>query len=207
MLQAAVGVEHRSVAAAWHNLGGIAHSKGEHERAEPMARRAVQIRGAALGDDHLQVATERHERWDSLRTLTPNWMNRLPGLPYTGDDPDGYMSAVEVADSLERYRQAIDAPVRTGTTVIGLRPASPGWHVETDLGPWRCRAVVIATGADQPTPHPRGRRRAAGRGPPTEPDAVPEFRTRQSTGGLMLYRDIEDAPRWSSMSVPGAAGS
>ena len=88
----------------------------------------------------------RHERWDSLRTLTPNWMNRLPGLPYTGDDPDGYMSAVEVADSLERYRQAIDAPVRTGTTVIGLRPASPGWHVETDQGPWRCRAVVIATG-------------------------------------------------------------
>jgi putative flavoprotein involved in K+ transport len=89
----------------------------------------------------------RHERWDSLRTLTPNWMNRLPGLPYAGDDPDGYMTAAEVADSLVRYRQLIDAPVHTGTTVLGVRPASHGWYVETDQGPWRCRAVVIATGA------------------------------------------------------------
>jgi putative flavoprotein involved in K+ transport len=89
----------------------------------------------------------RHERWDSLRTLTPNWMNRLPGLRYAGDDPDGYMTAAEVADRLVRYGQVIDAPVHTGTTVVGLRPASPGWHVETDQGPWRCRAVVIATGA------------------------------------------------------------
>ena len=89
----------------------------------------------------------RHERWDSLRTLTPNWMNRLPGLPYAGDDPDGYMTAAEVADSLVRYRQVIDAPVQIGTTVVGVGPASQGWHVETDQGPWRCRAVMIATGA------------------------------------------------------------
>jgi len=94
----------------------------------------------------------RHERWDSLRTLTPNWMNRLPGLPYAGDDPDGYMTAAEVADSLVRYGQVIDAPVQTGTTVVALRPANPGWHVDTDQGRWRCRAVVIATGA---TSHPR----------------------------------------------------
>jgi putative flavoprotein involved in K+ transport len=89
----------------------------------------------------------RHERWDSLRTLTPNWMNRLPGLPYTGDDPDGYMTAVEVADRLVQYGQVIDAPVQTGTTVVGVGPASQGWRVDTDQGPWRCRAVMIATGA------------------------------------------------------------
>jgi putative flavoprotein involved in K+ transport len=93
----------------------------------------------------------RHERWDSLRTLTPNWMNRLPGLPYAGDDPDGYITAAEIADRLVRYRQVIDAPVQTGTTVVGVRPASQGWYVDTDQGPWRCRAVVIATGAtDRP---------------------------------------------------------
>jgi putative flavoprotein involved in K+ transport len=89
----------------------------------------------------------RHERWESLRTLTPNWMNRLPGLPYTGDDPDGYMTAAEVADSLVRYGHDIDAPVQTNTTVVGIAPASQGWLVETDQGPWQCRAVVIATGA------------------------------------------------------------
>ena len=35
----------------------------------------------------------RTERWDSLRLLTPNWMTALPGAPYEGDDPDGYMTA------------------------------------------------------------------------------------------------------------------
>jgi len=27
----------------------------------------------------------RHERWDSLKLLTPNWQSRLPGCSYTGD--------------------------------------------------------------------------------------------------------------------------
>jgi putative flavoprotein involved in K+ transport len=31
----------------------------------------------------------RHERWDSLRLLTPNWLARLPGHAYAGPDPDG----------------------------------------------------------------------------------------------------------------------
>jgi putative flavoprotein involved in K+ transport len=88
----------------------------------------------------------RHERWESLRTLTPNWMNRLPGHPYTGDDPDGYMTATEVADSLVRYAHDIDAPVKTGTTVVGISPTGQGWRVHTDQGPWRCQTVVIATG-------------------------------------------------------------
>ena len=35
----------------------------------------------------------RRERWDSLRLLTPNWQSRLPGVPYDGADPDGYMTA------------------------------------------------------------------------------------------------------------------
>jgi len=42
----------------------------------------------------------RRERWDSLRLLTPNWHTRLPGLDYAGDDPDGFMTAPEVADHL-----------------------------------------------------------------------------------------------------------
>ena len=38
----------------------------------------------------------RHERWDSLRMLTPNWQSRLPGYRYQGTDPDGFMSMPEV---------------------------------------------------------------------------------------------------------------
>ena len=30
----------------------------------------------------------KHERWDSLRLLTPNWQCTLPGQQYAGDEPD-----------------------------------------------------------------------------------------------------------------------
>jgi putative flavoprotein involved in K+ transport len=35
----------------------------------------------------------RTQRWPSLRLLTPNWLTRLPGYDYAGDDPGGYMPA------------------------------------------------------------------------------------------------------------------
>jgi putative flavoprotein involved in K+ transport len=39
----------------------------------------------------------RSSTWDSLRLLTPNWMTRLPHWAYSGEQPDGYMTAAEVA--------------------------------------------------------------------------------------------------------------
>jgi putative flavoprotein involved in K+ transport len=89
----------------------------------------------------------RTERWDSLRLLTPNWMTQLPGRQYEGDDPHGYMGAMDVADLLSAYAAQGPAPVHTGTTVTRASPIDRGWHVETNHGPWRCRAVVIASGA------------------------------------------------------------
>ncbi len=38
----------------------------------------------------------RSQSWDSLHLLTPNWMTRLPGFEYDGDDRDGFMSAPEL---------------------------------------------------------------------------------------------------------------
>lgn len=89
----------------------------------------------------------RTERWDSLRLLTPNWQSRLPGFFYDGDDPDGYRSMPEVIDFLVRYAGVISAPVETHTSVISLSAADGGFMVATDKGVWRCRAVVLATGA------------------------------------------------------------
>jgi len=54
----------------------------------------------------------RHERWDSLRLLTPNWLSRLPSLRYDGPDPDGYMTMGEVIDFIERFAVASHAPIR-----------------------------------------------------------------------------------------------
>jgi putative flavoprotein involved in K+ transport len=89
----------------------------------------------------------RRERWDSLRLLTPNWQSRLPGFHYEGADPDGYMTMREVIDFVSRYAVASAAPVRTGTDVTSVRPVEGGYHVTTTTGEWRCRAVVIASGA------------------------------------------------------------
>lgn len=89
----------------------------------------------------------RHERWDSLRLLTPNWQSRLPGYRYAGDDPDGYMTMPEVIEFIERYARISGAPVRTGTTVLSVSAGDGGYRVLTDRGAWHCRAVVIASGA------------------------------------------------------------
>ena len=89
----------------------------------------------------------RRERWDSLRLLTPNWQSRLPDFKYSGDDPDGFMAMSEVVDFIADYASATGAPVRTGTTVTSVACLEGGFCVSTDRGDWRCRAVIVASGA------------------------------------------------------------
>jgi len=89
----------------------------------------------------------RHERWSSLRLLTPNWQSRLPGYAYDGADPDGFMTMPEVVDFVAGFARFIAAPVRTGVTVTSVLATDDGYLVETDRGAWRCRAVVLASGA------------------------------------------------------------
>jgi putative flavoprotein involved in K+ transport len=89
----------------------------------------------------------RRERWDSLRLLTPNWQSRLPGLRDEGPDPDGYMTAGEVTDLIERFAAVSRAPVRTGENVTSVRPDGDGYLVTASGGELACRAVVIASGA------------------------------------------------------------
>ena len=89
----------------------------------------------------------RRERWDSLRLLTPNWLSRLPGYPYTGADPDGFMTMPKVVELITGFAAASSAPVRTRATVRSLRRIDGGYHVWTDDGELRCRSVVLASGA------------------------------------------------------------
>jgi len=107
----------------------------------------------ALSIDHVvlergEVAHSwRTERWDSLRLLTPNWQSRLPGYAYTGDDPDGFMTMPEVAAFLQRYAELSTVPVVTGTRVTQVRQDGGGYELSTSRGAWRCRKLVIASGA------------------------------------------------------------
>ncbi|MGD8578902.1 MAG: NAD(P)-binding domain-containing protein [Lysobacterales bacterium] len=105
-----------------------------------------------LGVEHIVIErgsvanSWRHERWDSLRLLTPNWQTRLPGQAYDGADPDGYMTMPELIGFLDRYAGRAAAPLLTDTRVTAVRPEMGGYRVETDRGDWWTRAVVIATG-------------------------------------------------------------
>jgi len=103
--------------------------------------------------DHLvlergEVANSwRHERWDSLTLLTPNWQSRLPGFGYAGDDPDGFMSMQEVVSFITDYSRHNETPLHTDTTVTSVTQANGGFRVVSDRGQWHCRSIVIASGA------------------------------------------------------------
>ena len=55
----------------------------------------------------------RSQRWKSLRLLTPNWQSGLPGYPYKGIDPNGFMTMAEVVEHVSAYAASISAPLRT----------------------------------------------------------------------------------------------
>ncbi len=86
------------------------------------------------------------QRWDSLRLLSPNWMTRLPGWSYRGGDPNGFMSAREVAGYLQSYAKSFDAPVVNGAAVHAVDRRHGRYWVASDAGEWSADAVVLATG-------------------------------------------------------------
>jgi putative flavoprotein involved in K+ transport len=102
-----------------------------------------------------EIAQSWRQRWDSLRLLTPNWMSRLPGYRYEGDDPDGYMTTPEVVEYLSTYAERIAAPVQCHAPVTSVRLHDDEYSVTTSDGEWRCPTVVLASGpynrADVPT--------------------------------------------------------
>lgn len=89
-------------------------------------------------------------RWDSFTLVGPNHTVLLPGAPYAGDEPDGFMSRTEIADHLQAYAGRLGGEVRSGTPVHRLAPlSSTGYQLDTDSGTIRSRIAVIATGAYQ----------------------------------------------------------
>ena len=113
------------------------------------------------GVDH--VVLERHrvgqawrDRWDSFTLVLPNWTLDLPGFPYEGPDPDGFMPRDEIVAHLETYAASFGAPVREGVEVVGLERSGREWTVRTSGGALSARAVVVASGSFQKAHLPPG---------------------------------------------------
>lgn len=105
------------------------------------------------GIDH--VVLERHgiahawreERWDSFCLVTPNWQCTLPGHPYEGAEPHGFMVKDEIVRYVEAFAASFPAPLRTGVEATRLSRAGEGpFRLETTGGPLTADHVVVATG-------------------------------------------------------------
>jgi putative flavoprotein involved in K+ transport len=88
----------------------------------------------------------RTQSWDSLSLLTPNWMTRLPGFQYDGDDPDGFMSVPDLIALFDRYAARSRAPIICDTSVVSVEQIGDRFRVITDREAWLGDSVVIATG-------------------------------------------------------------
>ena len=84
--------------------------------------------------------------WDSLRLLTPNWLNGLPGSPYRGQDPDGFMRRNEFLARLQSYAASFSAPIVSHADVLSVSHEHDAFLVSTSRGSWRARTIVVATG-------------------------------------------------------------
>lgn len=113
------------------------------------------------GIDH--VVLERHERfhawkadrWDSFCLVTPNWQCKLPGFPYQGDDPEGFMVKDDIIAYVEGFCESFDAPLHEGVTVVRVEKCGDLYEVDTDRGLWTADHVIVASGGyDRPITPP-----------------------------------------------------
>ncbi|SDC58545.1 MSMEG_0569 family flavin-dependent oxidoreductase [Actinokineospora iranica] len=108
------------------------------------------------GVDHLvlergRIANEwRDRRWDSFCLVTPNWQCELPGFPYPGTEPSGFMTRDEIVDYLSRYAASFGPPLLEEVAVTRLRVDGDGrFALTTTRGTLTADQVVVATGPYQ----------------------------------------------------------
>ncbi len=96
-----------------------------------------------------QAAKVWSNRWDLFTLNTPNWMTRLPGAEYQGNDPDGFMPRDEIVAYFDAYIERFELPIRYGIQVMSVEPIDAGYLVSTDNGEFEAANVVIAAGLHQ----------------------------------------------------------
>ena len=117
---------------------------------------------AARGVDHVVLERDRVgsgwiKRWDSFCLVTPNWSVQLPGYPYDGDDPDGFMPRDDIVAYLQRYANHFDCPIRTDVKIAAVRSGNgSGFEIDLAGETLRAKNLVVSTGAYQKPFLPKG---------------------------------------------------
>ncbi|WP_341891464.1 MSMEG_0569 family flavin-dependent oxidoreductase [Variovorax sp. YR752] len=103
--------------------------------------------GHMVFEKHRAMHAWQTARWDNFCLVTPNWQCQLPGHPYRGDDPHGFMRKPEIAAYLDGFRQLVAPPIREGVAVTRARPRADGlWQVSSSEGECTAGQVVVASG-------------------------------------------------------------
>jgi putative flavoprotein involved in K+ transport len=90
----------------------------------------------------------RSKRWDSFCLVTPNWQCQLPGYPYPGNDPHGFMKKEEIVKYIEAYAASFDPPVEEGVEVLKIRKNTDQvFEIATSIGDYTADQVVVASGS------------------------------------------------------------
>lgn len=98
-------------------------------------------------EKHTVTHTWRSQRWDAFCLVTPNWQCALPGYPYRGDDPHGFMKKDEITAYLDGFIGMVNPPVLEHTEVRRVKPLEQGGYlVCTTQGDFTAGQVVVASG-------------------------------------------------------------
>lgn len=165
-------------------------------------------------EKHSLTHTWRNQRWDAFSLVTPNWQCDLPGYPYTGDDPHGFMKKDQILAYLDGFIASVNAPVREDCTVQRMvaRPEG-GYLLTTSTGEFTADQVIVASGGYHTPIIPRLAERL-----PTEitqlhseqyrnPDALPEgavLVVGSGQSGAQIAEDLHLAGRKVFLAVGNA---
>jgi putative flavoprotein involved in K+ transport len=122
-----------------------------------------------IGREHVvldrgRVGDTWRRRWDSFCLVTPNCYCQLPGFPYDGDEPDGFMLRDEIVAYIERYAASFDPPYRSGVEVrgLGISNGDGRFLLETSAGELEASHVIVSVGTHQHPNLPAWHDRLAG---------------------------------------------
>lgn len=107
-----------------------------------------QGRSFVILDASERVGDPWRMRWDSLRLYSPASYDGLPGMRFPAKRTH-YPTTLEMADYLESYAANFELPVRSSTSVDGLRNDGGRYVVTAADATFEADNVVVATGVMQ----------------------------------------------------------
>ncbi len=101
--------------------------------------------------DRGRIGDTWRQRWDSFCLVTPNRFCQLPGFPYHGDEPNGFMLRDEIVAYVERFAKSFEPPYRGGVEARRVEPTSNGgrFSLDTSEGVLGTDKVIMAVGTYQ----------------------------------------------------------